>query len=99
MMLMYCSLLLHHYSVHEFYFYTVSGSLDNMLRFTIFSLGTVLPYSLSLNGLTLKVLLLIILLTRKSFDKLLANGTIETSIGGAGFYSNVFVVPKHSCGL
>ena len=30
---------------------------------------------------------------------LLAKGAIEQSTGGAGFYSNVFVVPKHMGGL
>ena len=32
-------------------------------------------------------------------DELLAKGVIEPSSGGAGFYSSVFVVPKHTGGL
>ena len=31
---------------------------------------------------------------QKEVDKLLANGTIEPSSSGPGFYSNVSVVPK-----
>ena len=33
---------------------------------------------------------------QKEMDELLAKGAIEPSIGGAGFYSNVFVVSKHT---
>ena len=29
-------------------------------------------------------------------DELLAKGVIEPLSGGAGFYSNVFIVPKHT---
>ena len=36
---------------------------------------------------------------QKEVDELLANGAIEPSSGGAGFYSSVFVVPKHTGGL
>ena len=36
---------------------------------------------------------------QKEVDELLAKGAIEPSSGGAGFYSNVFVVPKHTGGL
>ena len=36
---------------------------------------------------------------QKEVDELLAKGTIEPSSGGAGFYSSVFVVPKHTGGL
>ena len=36
---------------------------------------------------------------QKEVDELLAKGSIEPSSGGAGFYSRVFVVPKHTCGL
>ena len=32
-------------------------------------------------------------------DELLAKGVIEPSSGGAGFYSSMFVVPKHTQGL
>ena len=32
-------------------------------------------------------------------DKLLSKGTVEPSSGDAGFYSSVFVVPKHTGGL
>ena len=31
---------------------------------------------------------------QKEMEKLLAKGTTAPSTGGAGFYSNVFVVPK-----
>ena len=36
---------------------------------------------------------------QKEVDELLAMGAIEPSSGGAGFYSSVFVVPKHTGGL
>ena len=36
---------------------------------------------------------------QKEVDELLAKGAIEPSSGGAGFYSNIFVVPKHTGGL
>ena len=36
---------------------------------------------------------------QKEVDELLAEGAIEPSSGGAGFYSSVFVVPKHTGGL
>ena len=38
-------------------------------------------------------------LIQKEVDKLLAKGAVEPSSGGAGFYSSMFVVPKHSGGL
>ena len=36
---------------------------------------------------------------QKEVDELLAKGAIEPSSGGTGFYSSVFVVPKHTGGL
>ena len=36
---------------------------------------------------------------QKEVDELLAKGVIEPSLGGASFYSSVFVVPKHTGGL
>ena len=36
---------------------------------------------------------------QKEVDELLAKGAIEPSLGGAGFYSSIFVVPKHTGGL
>ena len=36
---------------------------------------------------------------QRQIDELLAKGVIEPSSGGAGFYSNVFVVPKCTGGL
>ena len=36
---------------------------------------------------------------QKEVDELLPKGAIEPSSGGAGFYSSVFVVPKHTRGL
>ena len=36
---------------------------------------------------------------QKEVDELLAKGAIEPSSGGAGFYSNMFVVPKLTGGL
>ena len=36
---------------------------------------------------------------QKEMDELLARGAIEPSTGGAGFYSDIFVVPKHTGGL
>ena len=37
--------------------------------------------------------------TIQEVDELLAQGAIEPSSGGAGFYSSKFVVPKHTGGL
>ena len=39
------------------------------------------------------------LVIQKEVDELLAKGAIEPSSGGAGFYSSVFAVPKHTGGL
>ena len=36
---------------------------------------------------------------KKEVDELLAKGANEPSSGGAGFYSSMFVVPKHTGGL
>ena len=36
---------------------------------------------------------------QKAVEELLAKGENEPSSGGAGFYSSVFVVSKHTCGL
>ena len=36
---------------------------------------------------------------QKEVDEPLAKGEIEPSSGGAGFYSSMFVVPKHTGGL
>ena len=36
---------------------------------------------------------------QKEVDELLVKGVIEPSSSGAGFYSSVFVVPKHTGGL
>ena len=36
---------------------------------------------------------------QKEVDELLAEGAIEPSSGGTGFYSSMFVVPKHTGGL
>ena len=36
---------------------------------------------------------------QKEVDELLSKGTVEPSSGGTGFYSSVFVVPKHTGGL
>ena len=36
---------------------------------------------------------------QKEVDELLAKGVIEPSSGGAGFYSSLFVVSKHTGGL
>ena len=36
---------------------------------------------------------------QKEVDELLAKGAIEPSSGGTGFYSSMFVVPKHTGGL
>ena len=36
---------------------------------------------------------------QKEVDELLAKGAIEPSSGGAGFYSSMFVVPRHTGGV
>ena len=45
------------------------------------------------------MLLQLIILLSREVDELFAKGAIEPSTGGAGFYSNVFVVYKHTSGL
>ena len=40
-----------------------------------------------------------ITIIQKDADELLASGTIEQFTGGAGFYSNVFLVPIYVDGL
>ena len=35
----------------------------------------------------------------EEMDELLAKGANEPSVDGVGFYSNIFVVPKHTGGL
>ena len=49
-----------------------------------FILVAILHYSIITNGLTLKLLQLIILFVKKEVDDLLAKDTTEPSIGGAG---------------
>ena len=39
------------------------------------------------------------LVIKREVDELLAKGAIEPSSGGAGFYSSMFVVSKHTGGL
>ena len=36
---------------------------------------------------------------QKKVDELLSKGAVEPSASGAGFFSSVFVVPKHTGGL
>ena len=36
---------------------------------------------------------------QKEVDELLAKGAFESSTSGPGFYSNIFVVPRHTGGL
>ena len=36
---------------------------------------------------------------QRKVDELLAKGAVEPSSGGTGFYSSMFVVPKHTGGL
>ena len=38
-------------------------------------------------------------ITQKEVNELLSNGATEPSSGGAGFYSSVCVVPKHTSAL
>ena len=38
-------------------------------------------------------------LIQEKVDELIAKGAIELSTGRAGFYSNVYVVPKHTHSL
>ena len=51
------------------------------------------------DGSPYRLLQLIIPLSRREVDDLLGKGAFEPSTGGAGFYSNIFVVPKHTGGL
>ena len=56
---------------------------------TIFSLHAILHNCIISNGLTLRLLQLILPLLQKEVDELLAMDTIDPCTGGAGFYSNV----------
>ena len=38
-------------------------------------------------------------INQKEVDELPSEGVIEPSSGGAGFYSSMFMVPKHTGGL
>ena len=62
-------------------------------RVTIFSLVPILPCSL------FKAVVAYHPVIQRKVDELLAKGAIEPSSGGAGFYSSMFVVPKHTRGL
>ena len=68
-------------------------------RVTIFSLGPILPCSVTSNSSVSRQLQLIIPIIQKEVDQLLAKGAVEPSSGGAGFYSSMFVVHKHTGGL
>ena len=49
--------------------------------------------------LTVKVAVAHHPIIQKEVDELLSKGAVEPSSGGAGFYSSMFVVPKHTSGL
>ena len=66
---------------------------------TIFSLDPILPCSVTFGTLMSRCPQLIILLFRRRLMSSLLREKIEPSSGGAGFYSSVFVVPKHTGGL
>ena len=63
----------------------------------MFRLGVVLHYSITSSSLTLQLLPATAHhhVIQKEVDEPLAMGAIEPSTGGAGFYPNVFVVPKY----
>ena len=50
-------------------------------------------------GLKIKAALANHSINWKEVHELLAKGVIEPSTGGAAFYSNVSIVPKHTRGL
>ena len=68
-------------------------------RATIFSLDPVLPCSVTFGTLMSRQPAAHHPVIQKEVDELLAKGAIELSSGGAGLYSSVFVVPKHTGGL
>ena len=63
---------------------------------TILSIGPTLHYPITSNCLTLNPFHFIILLSGRRWMSYKAKGAIALLRGGAGFYSNIFVVPKHS---
>ena len=65
---------------------------------TIFSLGPVL-LCFNFWCFNVKVAAAHHPVIQKEVDELLANGAMEPSLGGAGFYSSMFIVPKHTGGL
>ena len=66
---------------------------------TIFSLDSHPPLFCNFQLFNVKVPAAHHPVIQKEVDELLAKGAIEPSSGGAGFYSSVFVVPKHTGGL
>ena len=70
-----------------------------MVWVTIFSLGPLLPCSITSQQFNVKVAAAHHPVIQKEVDELLAKGVIEPSSGGAGFYSSKFVVPKCTGGL
>ena len=68
-------------------------------RFTIFSLGATLCLFHNFRWFNKKAALAHHPIIQKEVDELLAKGATESSIGGVGFYLNVFVVTKHTGGL
>ena len=97
----------HHLHLHHFRLVCFSNFLINgealhptglyLIWFgaTVFSLDPILPCSVTSGTLMSRQLQLILLVIQKEVGELLAKGAIEPSLGGAGFYSSVFVVPKH----
>ena len=68
-------------------------------RVTIFSLDHALPCSVTLGSSVWRWLAAHQPIIQKEVDELFSKGAIEPSLGIAGFYSSVFVVPKHTGGL
>ena len=68
-------------------------------RATIFSLDPILHGLPDLQHFNVKAAAAHHPIIQKEVDELLAKGAIEPSSGGVGFYSSMFVVPKHTGGL
>ena len=68
-------------------------------KVTIFSFGPILPWSITSGSLTSRQLPLIIQLFRRRWMSCLLREWLNHLADGAGFYSSMFVVPKHTGGL
>ena len=71
----------------------------NMVQGDYLQLRSCPPLFFNFKPFNVKVATALHVIIHKEVDELLSKGVIEPSSGGAGFYSSVFVVPKHTGSL